>query len=106
MDLRAAEVFWLNFWEKITIGHHLSYSLCQNSICMKMIKHIVASLRRVERTVARFGNACLVVDNTGRYELRGGNKEEQAQALEWIAMFMHEAVPTIKSEENERAFKN
>jgi hypothetical protein len=44
-----------------------------------------------------FGSAQLLSDQTGRMELRGGSREDQISAIEWISLFMHEAVPRVKA---------
>ncbi|MGC8744633.1 MAG: hypothetical protein ACP5T0_12210 [Verrucomicrobiia bacterium] len=69
---------------------------------MKLIENIVSNIRRADKVVARFGNARLVRNQFGRYELRGGNRNEQAQALEWISLFMHEATPVIKADDEDK----
>lgn len=43
-----------------------------------------------------FGSAQLVSDQKGRTELRGGSREDQISAIEWMSLFMHEAVPRLK----------
>ncbi|MGB9602235.1 MAG: hypothetical protein ACP5MG_14285 [Verrucomicrobiia bacterium] len=70
---------------------------------MKLITKIANNIKSAEKLVARFGNARLVVNRNGRYELLGGNRYDRAQALEWISLFMHEATPIIKSDENNSA---
>lgn len=47
--------------------------------------------------IANFGPAKLVTDVTGRVELLGGSNTERAEAREWIALFMHDAVLTENS---------
>jgi hypothetical protein len=42
--------------------------------------------------VASWGEAQLIRYLNGRTELRGGSKEDQAEAREWISLFWHEAV--------------
>lgn len=42
--------------------------------------------------VATFGRARLLRSAEGRYELRGGSATDQADACEWISLFLHEAV--------------
>lgn len=54
----------------------------------------------VVESLAVFGGARLVRLADGRMELRGGSEEERARAREWIAMFMHEAVPRFVSSQN------
>lgn len=59
-----------------------------------MLSHRWAG-RRTERTeqVARFGSAELVRLDGQRFELRGGDLKDRTAAKEWIALFLHEAVP-------------
>lgn len=44
-----------------------------------------------EREVARFGMGRLVRCGTNRYELRGGDGRDLAEAREWAAHFLHAA---------------
>jgi hypothetical protein len=44
--------------------------------------------------IASWGDAQLVKYLYGKLELKGGSKEDQMEAREWISMFMHEAVVT------------
>ena len=49
--------------------------------------------RRFEpELVATFGDAQLVEHRDGRFELQGGTRADQAEAREWCALFLHEAV--------------
>jgi hypothetical protein len=43
-------------------------------------------------TLARFGEARLVRQLSGRIELLGGSPGDRAAAREWCSLFMHEAV--------------
>jgi len=45
--------------------------------------------------VASFGEAKLIKQLEGRFELRGGSAEDHTAAQEWISLFMHEAVPRL-----------
>jgi len=47
------------------------------------------------RLIAMFGQARLVATAGGQIELRGGTRADQAEAREWISLFMHEAAPRI-----------
>ena len=49
--------------------------------------------------IARFGQARLVARPDGRARLQGGSRAEQAEAREWISLFMHEAVLQVKHPE-------
>ena len=42
--------------------------------------------------IASFGQAQIVKCLDGRYELRGGSKDDRMAAKEWIALFCHEVV--------------
>ena len=42
--------------------------------------------------VASWGNAQLIKYLDGRSELRGGSKEDRAEAREWRSLFWHESV--------------
>ena len=42
--------------------------------------------------VASWGEAQLIKYLNGRSELRGGSKEDRAEAREWMSLFWHEAV--------------
>jgi hypothetical protein len=42
--------------------------------------------------VASWGDAQLIKYLDGRSELRGGSKEDRAEAREWMSLFWHEAV--------------
>jgi hypothetical protein len=55
------------------------------------MKAITLNPARAERRLARFGSAQLIRRFTGEVELRGGNREERQDALEWLAFFLHEA---------------
>jgi hypothetical protein len=47
--------------------------------------------------VATFGGTQLVRDINSRYELRGGSVADHTDALEWISIFLHEAVVSFPS---------
>ena len=59
---------------------------------MNMRNLIPEFVRNDGEVIATFGHARLIKRLAGDYELVGGSKEDRAQALEWISMFMHEAV--------------
>ena len=42
--------------------------------------------------IASWGGAKLVKYLDGKLELKGGSKEDQAEAREWMSLFWHEAV--------------
>jgi hypothetical protein len=42
--------------------------------------------------IAFFGEATLVKYLNGKYELRGGSKDDRLAAKEWISMFCHHVV--------------
>ncbi len=66
---------------------------------MNIIENILRHRKKTKRLLARFGSARLVMDEYGRVQLVGGDKNEQAEALEWISFFMHEAAPVIKPDD-------
>jgi hypothetical protein len=43
-------------------------------------------------TLARFGEARLVKDLSGKIELLGGSPDDRREARQWCSMFMHEAI--------------
>jgi hypothetical protein len=47
---------------------------------------------KTEKVIASFGEAKLLADDAGRLEIRGGSKHDRLAAMEWISLFMHEAV--------------
>jgi hypothetical protein len=44
------------------------------------------------RVVALFGQARLMREADGRYQLEGGNRHDRLAAIEWTSMFLPEAV--------------
>ncbi len=42
--------------------------------------------------IALFGQARLLKFFNGKYELRGGSREDRLEAHEWISMFCHDVV--------------
>ena len=57
------------------------------------IKHLFPELESNRgEIIAAFGRAELIKTLTGKYELRGGSSEDQAQAKEWVSLFMHEVL--------------
>ncbi len=42
--------------------------------------------------IAGFGQARLLKFMDGKYELRGGSKDDRTAAHEWISMFFHDVV--------------
>ena len=44
------------------------------------------------RVVALFGQARLIRKADGRFQLEGGNRHDRLAAIEWISMFLPEAV--------------
>ena len=45
--------------------------------------------------VARFGEAVLIRSG-GRLFLRGGSMADRMEALEWVALFMPDSVPSLR----------
>jgi hypothetical protein len=70
-------------------------SLCPTGsfkiIVMKLKTHD-ATLARGHEVIARFGNADLIRQQDGTWQLKGGTEEDRLSAREWISLFMHEAV--------------
>lgn len=58
---------------------------------MKYLKRIESKCRKTEKLIAQFGTARLVKTEDGRFELRGGSKENRLAAIEWASLFCHEA---------------
>jgi hypothetical protein len=52
----------------------------------------IESLLPKETLIAGFGEAQLVKTFDGRYQLKGGTAGDRQEAMEWISMFLHEAV--------------
>ena len=42
--------------------------------------------------IAQFGQAKLIKTVEGKYQLRGGSKEDLISAREWISLFLNDAV--------------
>lgn len=42
--------------------------------------------------IARFGEAALIRQPDGQWQLKGGTHRDQLAAREWISLFMHEVV--------------
>jgi hypothetical protein len=47
---------------------------------------------RGQEVIARFGQADLIKQHDGTWQLQGGTEEDRLSAREWISLFMHEAV--------------
>ena len=58
---------------------------------MKLETHNETQARGQE-VVARFGQAALIRQSNGTWQLKGGSEEDRLSAREWISLFMHEAV--------------
>jgi hypothetical protein len=43
------------------------------------------------RIIVNFGGARLLRKCDGRFELRGGSREERQAVREWVSLFQHEA---------------
>lgn len=56
------------------------------------LNQIIEWLVRKEEIVARFGNARLVRERQGRFQLIGGSAADRSAAKEWASLFLHEAV--------------
>jgi hypothetical protein len=58
---------------------------------MKLRTHDETRARGHE-VIARFGEAALIKQPDGKWQLKGGSDEDRLSAREWISLFMHEAV--------------
>jgi hypothetical protein len=47
---------------------------------------------RGAEVIARFGQAALIQQPNGSWQLQGGSEEDRLSAREWISLFLHEAV--------------
>jgi hypothetical protein len=50
---------------------------------------------RGQEVIARFGNAALIRQLDGTWQLRGGTEDDRHSAREWISLFLHEAVVNL-----------
>ena len=70
-------------------------SICPSDLfkigVMKLKTHDETQARGQE-VVARFGQAALIRQSNGTWQLKGGSEEDRLSAREWISLFMHEAV--------------
>ena len=56
------------------------------------LSKLLAEFKSEGNVIATFGRATLVKTPEGKYELRGGSKEDRLTAYEWISLFMHQVV--------------
>jgi hypothetical protein len=56
------------------------------------MRNVLPDLKDEGEVIAEWGDAKLVKYLDGKLELRGGSKEDHAEAREWISLFWHEAV--------------
>ena len=56
------------------------------------IRNILSLFKDEAELIASFGEADLVRYLDGRYELRGGSRDDRLTAKEWISMFCHNVV--------------
>ncbi len=59
------------------------------------LRHLVNGVRNEGEVIARFGEAALIRERDGKWQLRGGSRDDQLTAKEWISLFMHEVVVQI-----------
>jgi hypothetical protein len=59
------------------------------------VKNILTSWGRGSEAVANFGQATLHRHRDGRCELLGGSAADHQAALEWAALFQHDAVFSV-----------
>ncbi len=62
-----------------------------HDVRMKLIQ-LTRFIQSEGQTIAIFGRARLVKKHDGKFELIGGSRDERADALEWVSLFLHEAV--------------
>jgi len=55
------------------------------------IRNLFPSFKDEGEVVASWGEAKLIKRLDGKIELRGGSKEDHAEAMEWMSLFCHEA---------------
>lgn len=56
------------------------------------LKNYFPGFKDQGEVIASFGQAQLVKYLDGKYELRGGSREDRLAAKEWISMFWHTVV--------------
>ncbi len=56
------------------------------------LRNYFPSFKDQGEVIASFGQARLVKYLDGKYELRGGSREDRLAAKEWISMFCHNVV--------------
>jgi hypothetical protein len=61
------------------------------------IRNYFPLFRDEGEVIAGFGRAKLVRYLNGKYELRGGSREDQMEAQEWISLFCHDVVVSLGS---------
>lgn len=59
---------------------------------MKIRNFIRDLIRSDGQVIASWGEAKLIKTVEGKYQLRGGSKEDLISAREWISLFMNDAV--------------
>jgi hypothetical protein len=53
-------------------------------------------LVRGQKLVAQFGQAALIKQPDGTWQLKGGSQDDRHSAREWISLFMHEAIVSCR----------
>jgi hypothetical protein len=56
------------------------------------IRNYISQFKDEGQVIAGFGQARLIKFHDGKYELRGGSREDRIEAHEWISIFCHEIV--------------
>jgi hypothetical protein len=56
------------------------------------IRSFVPEFKDEGTVIASFGEAKVIKFLDGKYELRGGSREDRIGAHEWISLFCHEVV--------------
>lgn len=69
-------------------------SLCPTPLAILggMKRFELPILHQDSELIATFGQAKLVKQKNGRFELRGGLPDDRFEAHEWASLFLHEAV--------------
>jgi len=58
---------------------------------MKLKSWFNRGSRNEGKVIVSFGSAHLLRKGDGRFELRGGSREERQAAREWVSFFKHDA---------------
>ena len=56
------------------------------------LRNYLRMFRDEGSVIAMFGEAKLLKFPNGKYELRGGSRDDRISAHEWISLFFHEVI--------------